>query len=322
MTTSQNKILATVTGASGLGRSKSTPGCGKQYPSQIEGMLLKGQIWDEGVFEEAVKGVDAVVHAASPADLQIKIDAETDILKPAVAGTLSILESAKNVPSIKSVVVTSSGGAYADIDVYFKPYEEAAKMPAEKAAFVYGASKAAAECAALEFAERPDVRFALSTHVPSFVLGRTFIPSYKTLMTVGLTLSMALKWIWDQKDFSATAALPINTFVSVEDSARSHVAGALNPTISSGHRYLLLSARTSWPQLVRYMIRADPALEPHLPPVLDQPSEDENLVGLYEFDASRDEKDPDYQYTYSTAEELAADFADQVYELAKADGLF
>ncbi|GAA5999650.1 hypothetical protein JCM11641_001022, partial [Rhodosporidiobolus odoratus] len=89
---------------------------GKQYPGQIEGVLLKGQIWDEGVFDEAVKGVDAVVHAASPADLQIKTDAETDILKPAVAGTLSILESAKKVPSIKSVAVTSSIVAYIDMD--------------------------------------------------------------------------------------------------------------------------------------------------------------------------------------------------------------
>ncbi|GAA5988990.1 hypothetical protein JCM11641_001107, partial [Rhodosporidiobolus odoratus] len=77
---SDRKILATVSGASGLvgaaivveflrrGHSVRLPlrkqeqidawvtEYGKQYPGQIEGVLLKGQIWDEGVFDEAVKG--------------------------------------------------------------------------------------------------------------------------------------------------------------------------------------------------------------------------------------------------------------------------
>jgi nucleoside-diphosphate-sugar epimerase len=35
-------------------------------------------------------------------------DPETDILKPALAGTLSLLESAKKTASVKSVVLTSS----------------------------------------------------------------------------------------------------------------------------------------------------------------------------------------------------------------------
>lgn len=56
-----------------------------------------------GVFDEALKGTDYVIHVASPL-----AKPNEDLLTPAVRGTTSILESASKTPSIKKVVVTAS----------------------------------------------------------------------------------------------------------------------------------------------------------------------------------------------------------------------
>lgn len=70
-----------------------------------------------GAFDEALDDVKVVFHLASPmpgkgADLQ------KDYLEPARNGTLSILESAKKVASIKKVVVMSSILGIGPIDLF------------------------------------------------------------------------------------------------------------------------------------------------------------------------------------------------------------
>ncbi|GAA5988993.1 hypothetical protein JCM11641_001108 [Rhodosporidiobolus odoratus] len=310
---------------------------GSIYPGQIVGLLLGGKIWEDGVFHDAVTGADAVVHTASPMTLQVKTDAETDILKPAIAGTLSILESARRVASVRSVAITSSHvwSTYTSMEEWsaagpelfldensWNPisYEEAAKLPLEAALEIYATAKAAAELAAFDFATRPDVHFAVSAHAPALVLGRNYAPGHRTLKTIGSTLAITLELLWNQKDFSAatTAAFDPNTFASIEDVARAHVAAALNPQISANKRYLLISARSSWKQLIRYMIKARPVLKGHLPSMPDEPTEDEVPSGKYGYDASRFEVD--FGYEYQTMEEIAASFADYVYGLTKAEG--
>jgi nucleoside-diphosphate-sugar epimerase len=61
-----------------------------------------------GAFNEALKGIDGVMHVASPMP---PADPKTDpeiILGPAVKMTLGILQDAAEVPSVKRVVITSS----------------------------------------------------------------------------------------------------------------------------------------------------------------------------------------------------------------------
>ncbi|GAA5996796.1 hypothetical protein JCM11641_003377, partial [Rhodosporidiobolus odoratus] len=139
-----------------------------------------------------------------------------------------------------------------------------------------------------------------------------------TLKTAGSTVAMALNMLWDQKDFTAAAAFEPDTFVWVEDVARSHVAAALNPSISAGHRYLLINARSSWKQLIRYSIKAQPELKAHLPSIPDQPTEDEVPTNMYSYDSSRAEKD--FGFKYESMENIAASFAQYVAEVAKSEG--
>jgi nucleoside-diphosphate-sugar epimerase len=46
---------------------------GSKYEGKIETLILEKTITDEGVFDEAVKGVDVVVHAASPAKFDVEV---------------------------------------------------------------------------------------------------------------------------------------------------------------------------------------------------------------------------------------------------------
>ena len=74
-----------------------------------------------GAFDKAVNGVDGVIHMASPFTFDIK-DAETDLILPAINGTLRVLEAVvKFAPQVKRVVLTSSFAAIADFSKQFWP---------------------------------------------------------------------------------------------------------------------------------------------------------------------------------------------------------
>ncbi|KAK6995939.1 D-lactaldehyde dehydrogenase [Favolaschia claudopus] len=67
-------------------------------------------ITKEGAFDEAVKGVDAIAHTASP--YHFKADDPAELLEPAIKGTVGMLESARRCgTAVKRIVVTSSTAA-------------------------------------------------------------------------------------------------------------------------------------------------------------------------------------------------------------------
>ncbi|KAG1855935.1 hypothetical protein F4604DRAFT_1799314 [Suillus subluteus] len=73
-------------------------------------VVVVEDITKEGAFDEAVKGVDAIEHTASP--FHMNADDPNELIIPAVNGTVGILKSAlKYGQSVKRVVVTSSGAA-------------------------------------------------------------------------------------------------------------------------------------------------------------------------------------------------------------------
>ncbi|KAF8878449.1 hypothetical protein BD779DRAFT_1554703 [Infundibulicybe gibba] len=81
----------------------------KSYGDKFEAVVVE-DITKEGAFDEAVKGVDAIEHIASPFHMNA-VDPQ-ELIKPAVEGTIGILKSAaKAGGSVKRVVVTSSCAA-------------------------------------------------------------------------------------------------------------------------------------------------------------------------------------------------------------------
>ena len=81
-------------------------GLNAKYPLElVEAELLDAESW-----KKAVEGMDYVVHVASPLPIEAPSD-ENLVIKPALKGTLNVLNAAFDTKSVKKVVVTSSGMA-------------------------------------------------------------------------------------------------------------------------------------------------------------------------------------------------------------------
>ncbi|KAK8688006.1 hypothetical protein V6N13_086795 [Hibiscus sabdariffa] len=69
--------------------------------------LLKAVLLEEGCFDSIVDGCVGVFHTASPVIFSAT-DPQTELIDPAIKGTLNVLKSCAKVPSIKRVVITAS----------------------------------------------------------------------------------------------------------------------------------------------------------------------------------------------------------------------
>ncbi|KAI6010836.1 hypothetical protein F5J12DRAFT_904936 [Pisolithus orientalis] len=79
------------------------------YASKFETVVVK-DITKEGAFDEAVKGVEAIAHMASP--ISVNYTRVEDVIDPAVQGTTGLLQSALRYgQSVKRIVYTSSTAA-------------------------------------------------------------------------------------------------------------------------------------------------------------------------------------------------------------------
>lgn len=133
-------------------------------------------------FDEAIKGVSAVVHIASILSFS---ENPHEVILPVVDCVRSILETAQNEPSVKSVVYTSSiaaavsltpgVGAHAGPDVWNDEVVEIAwsspPHPPDYWHFVYQASKVEAEKAVWAFIRESKPNFAVNVVSPATVLG-------------------------------------------------------------------------------------------------------------------------------------------------------
>ncbi|KAJ9664726.1 hypothetical protein H2198_000072 [Neophaeococcomyces mojaviensis] len=144
------------------------------YLSQLS-FVLVSDITAEGAFDEHVKGVDYVVHIASPLPGPSD-DYEKSHMVPAVQGTLSILYSALKEPNIKRVVITAS-------ELAIRPRDDSKSFTADSVTpdvqgpfdnpfIAYGASKIRAHNAVRKFIETESPRYSVINIMPSFVLGR------------------------------------------------------------------------------------------------------------------------------------------------------
>jgi nucleoside-diphosphate-sugar epimerase len=140
----------------------------------------------EGAFDEAVRGVDYVLHLASPIPTpELAVDVKKHILEPAVRGTVSMLQSAAKSPSVKRVVVTSSvvvlatpPGATMAGPYDLCPVPDPDSVPANEWV-AYRASKRLAYQAAEDFMASTRPTFDLINIMPSYVQGRNELVTRK-----------------------------------------------------------------------------------------------------------------------------------------------
>lgn len=79
------------------------------YIDQLTAIIVP-DITISGAYDDAVKGVEYIIHVASPIAASVPDDAdfETELINPAVRGTIGMLESAKRTTWIKRIVITGS----------------------------------------------------------------------------------------------------------------------------------------------------------------------------------------------------------------------
>ncbi|KAF2207343.1 hypothetical protein CERZMDRAFT_51287 [Cercospora zeae-maydis SCOH1-5] len=248
-----------------------TPGqgdCVKKTHAIFEQALdfaVVDDITREGAFDEAVKGVDGVVHTASPSNPGGK-DNERHLLHPAIQGTKNILKSiAKRAPQVERVVITSSfaaifdpkqglgaGYTYSENDWCPLTYEEGRTGDAVTG---YLASKTLAEKAAHDFVEQQRPNFTVAAICPPMIYG----PLAHTIGIEGLNTSSADIWRFLDgslacKDVPDTA---FPAFVDVRDVARAHLK-AFERNTKQNERYLVAAGTYAYEDVVVALRKAFP----------------------------------------------------------------
>ncbi|KAF8873077.1 D-lactaldehyde dehydrogenase [Infundibulicybe gibba] len=173
----------------------------KDHKDMVEFAIVE-DITKDGAFNEAVKGVDAIHHVASP--VVRETDDPQKILQPAIRGTVGILESAlKFGPSVKRVILTSSVAAISQLSrgpaTYSeKDWNDESEAEVERLGdkistnSAYRASKTLAEKAAWKFCEdhKHEIGWDLVSINPPFLYG----PGIHDVSTPDSLNSTANEW--------------------------------------------------------------------------------------------------------------------------------
>ncbi|XP_073028201.1 cinnamoyl-CoA reductase CAD2-like [Primulina eburnea] len=212
--------------------------------------LFKANLMEDGSFDSAVHGCEAVFHTASPAFIELT-DPQVQLIDPAVKGTLNVLKSCSRESSVRRVVLTSSIVAVA--------FNRSPKGPdtvvdetwfsdpvfCEEIKAWYFVSKTLAEEAAWKFAKENDIDLVVTN--PGFVIGPILQP------TLNLSSESFLNLIKGKGGF------PSYQFVDVRDVAEAHILGFENPSASG--RYLLVGSVLTRSEVMEILQKLYPSMD-------------------------------------------------------------
>ncbi|TFK23744.1 D-lactaldehyde dehydrogenase [Coprinopsis marcescibilis] len=225
------------------------------YGDKLE-IVIVPDITKEGAFDEAVKGVDAIEHTASP--FHENVDDPKEFFEPAVQGTVGVLKSAlKNAPDVKRIVITSSCAAVINGTPTGVPYTEKdwnetslkeVEEQGRKAAPMtkYRASKTLAEKAAWDFynSHKDQVKWDVAVLNPPFVFGP---PIQQVSAPEQINTSMKSWWtnVVANTPTSKDALASGSSWVDVRNLADAHVL-ALEKEEAGGERTIISQGVFSW----------------------------------------------------------------------------
>ncbi|GAA5860946.1 hypothetical protein JCM8547_003897 [Rhodosporidiobolus lusitaniae] len=222
----------------------------------------------EGAFDKAVEGVEAVLHTASPFHFRVE-DPHKDLINPAVQGTVGALRSAKKAGTVKRVVITASFASIVNPHdpVYtFTESDWNTHSPAEvekkgkdvDPSQAYRASKTLAERAAWEFVEEEKPGFDIATVNPPLIFGPIVheVPSADKLNT---SINNFYQFLVGNKS-ADDAQTAFGSLVDVRDVAQIHVDALVNDK-AGNERFLVATTDSSYqPLLDAFFLHASPAL--------------------------------------------------------------
>lgn len=215
---------------------------------KIETAIVK-DYGDEGAYDEAVQGVQGIIHAAS----DVSFSEDPNVVIPAVLKAYnSILEAAHKNKSIRRFVLTSSsiaiassnpGGPRQHLDVNTwndKAVEESKTAP--NAVNVYAASKVLSERAAWDFAKTHKPNFVINSINPNLIIGAP-VPGTPVLSTG--------TWITDVAEGKPSFLSQIGPQyqIDVDDVAKLHVIATMNENVKN-ERILAYSTKYTFNSII------------------------------------------------------------------------
>ncbi|KAK9322287.1 NAD(P)-binding protein [Lipomyces orientalis] len=228
----------------------------RSYGDKLQ-LWVVGDIGKDGAFDEAVQGVDGIIHAASP--INVTVAEPKEIIQPAVKGVVGMLTSAfKHGSSVQRIVFTSSCAAILPLSVESVTVSE---MNWNEASIIecdekgkdasrlskYSASKTLAEKAAWDFYEKhkSEVNWDISVINPPWVFG----PVIHDVTTVDTLNSSCKRW-YDalaKGDFGGYSPLtsPGHGWADVRDVAEAHVR-ALEVPAAGSERIIICAGSFVW----------------------------------------------------------------------------
>ncbi|KAF2807273.1 NAD(P)-binding protein [Mytilinidion resinicola] len=209
----------------------------------------------DGAFDEVLKSVTFVIHTAStlPGQGLAPEEFNAKLIKPARMGTTSLLYSAIKTPSVKRVVITSSGAAVVEWKYFFRESTDKVYTANDRAPFeteypdgdsqAYSASKVAALAATEDFIEKEKPHFDVVTLIPGFVFGRN-----ETADSVETVLSGSNRLAFGQVLGNKTNIGP-SVVCHVDDVAAVHLKAATDLSIPGNRAYAISSGPPGEPKI-------------------------------------------------------------------------
>ncbi|CAL1709333.1 unnamed protein product [Somion occarium] len=257
-------------------------------------------ITKDGAFDEAVKGVDAIQHTASPFHFNA-VD-PSEIIGPAVAGTGTILQSAlKFGTNVKRVVVLSSTAAvqeaglpepkvFTEKDWNNKAIEEVETKGKDADQIEkYTASKTLAEKAAWAWYEKnkAQLKWDLVVVNPPFVFG-PLIHEISDVSALNTSMNLWYLFVLKGAGDAATLATVGNCWADVRDVATALVR-ALEKPEAGGERFIISAGPWKWQDWVNSARKFSPSVpagntewkrETNVDPIITDSSKASKVLGV------------------------------------------
>ncbi|OOO13804.1 NAD-dependent epimerase/dehydratase [Aspergillus oryzae] len=293
-----------------------------RYGEQLSFAIVPDIVKD-GAFDEAVKGVDGIMHTACPGAIETDSN-ERDIVQPAISGTINILKSAqKHGLQVKRIVITSSfasmidmskgtwpGHTYSEKDWNPMTYEQAVSEGTSSVQ-AYLAAKKVAERAAWDFVRDENTSFDLVTILPPMIYG----PNINATHVSQLNITSADIYRFMSPDSKPSDPIPDNGFwswVDVRDVAQAHLKAYEVPE-AGGERFFICAGNYSYQQIADILREKVPEVKDRVP--IGKPGSGFGGVELYTPDAGKSQRILGLRYR--GLEESAVDSAYAFLELEK-----
>ena len=186
-------VHATVRNSKDEKKTKHLHDLANTSPGNIK--LFSADLLKKDSYQKAMQDCELIYHTASPFAIKVT-NPQTELIEPAVNGTINVLNCATKTPSVKRVIVTSSCAAIQTdaIDTVNAPNGKITEQIWNTTASIdyqpYYYSKTLAEKKAWEISKN-QAQWDLVTINPSFVLGPALNPEHATSESINILKMMA-----------------------------------------------------------------------------------------------------------------------------------